>query len=355
MSLASTTGSENSQTIDLQAPAPREAAALNADVCALRMASLGQPWAIEESAFRTLEGMLNQGMRLPAAQGPEAPGKHRWQRSGDIAVISMSGIITGKTYAFLELFGITQSSASIASAVRNALADAEVRAVVLDVDSPGGQVFGTIEAAAQLSASRSGASKPIVAVSDHLMASAAYWLASSAAHEIAASPSSMTGSIGVITMHVNAAGLYEQLGLEVELITAGRYKAELLDTAALTDAAREHVQSEVDHYYGLFLDAVARARGTSASAVRSGYGEGRVLTAEAARKAGLVDRVATLQETLARLQSSQARTAVMRGAGLAESVINTLEELEIASRDATSADDTTENDIQARLRARLEE
>lgn len=276
------------------------------------MALLSQPWAIEERSYRALEKMLEEGAfaASPAAALPEAPGKHR--RNGSVALVPLRGIVTARRNAFLELFGLGASSEGLVQSVSDALMDPEVAAVVLDVESPGGTVAGTPEAATQLAALRASATKPIVAVSDYLSASAAYWLTASAAHELVASPSSLTGSIGVIAAHVDASGAYEQEGINIELIYAGQYKAEGADIAPLTTEARAYVQAQVDVYYDQFVRAVAAGRRTTADVVRANYGRGRVLTAITAKAAGLVDAVDTLAGTIARLQTPQARAVVMR-------------------------------------------
>ena len=190
---------------------------------------------------------------------------------------------------------------------------------MLDIDSPGGEVAGCIESAMTLESIRANASKPIVAVSNYLCASAAYWIACSAAHEIVASPSSITGSIGVVAAHEDASGFYEQVGVKVEFITAGEFKAEGNDAEPLSNEGRAHIQSQVDYFYGLFTQAVANSRGASQADVENGYGRGRVLTAKAALQSNLVDRIEPIGATILRLASPQARASIRRKAMSAES------------------------------------
>ena len=91
------------------------------------------------------------------------------------------------------------------------------------------------------------------------------------------------------------------------------------------------MQTVVDELYEQFVAAVAGGRGASASAVRGGYGEGRVLTASRARSAGLVDRVATVTEVVALLQENKGRNAVMRGRRAETRTPRTIEPREIAA------------------------
>jgi ClpP class serine protease len=114
-------------------------------------------------------------------------------------------------------------------------------------------------------------------------------------------------------MHADLSAALEKDGIKVTTISAGKYKAEGSPYAALTDAAREHVQGIVDAAFADFVGDVAKGRGVAASQVRKGYGEGRVLSAPAAKDAGMVDSLGTLESTAGRLMP---RTPLgMRGEG----------------------------------------
>lgn len=156
----------------------------------------------------------------------------------------------------------------------------------------------------------------MVAVSNTLMASAAYDLAAQA-DEVVASPSSLTGSIGVWMAHVDLTGALEAEGIKVKLISAGKYKTLGTPYEPLSAEHEARLQAMVDVYYQGFLSRVARGRGTTAAAVKSGFGEGDVLTASAAKAAGLVDKVATLEQTLARFGAA-VTSAPMRAAAQRE-------------------------------------
>jgi ClpP class serine protease len=94
------------------------------------------------------------------------------------------------------------------------------------------------------------------------------------------------------------------------VITAGKYKGEGSSYEPLTEEARTAIQTRVDEYYGMFVNAVARNRGVSAADVRGGYGEGRVVGAKEAKRLGMVDRIETLDETLARMTRGSRRRGV---------------------------------------------
>src|SRR5581483_1946313 len=228
------------------------------------------------------------------------------RQEGSIAVIPIAGIMVQRASLLGSLLGLAGTDA-IAEAVRRAAADSSVRAIVLAIDSPGGETFGVPELADAVYKARG--AKPVVAVASSLMASAAYWVGSQAS-EVVASPSSMLGSIGVFAMHEDISQLAESMGVKVTLISAGRYKTEGNEFEPLSEEAQGAIQQLVDDTYAMFVGAVARGRGVKAADVRSGMGEGRVVLAQDAVRLGMADRIATLPDVLDRLGAAPSgRTA----------------------------------------------
>lgn len=177
-----------------------------------------------------------------------------------------------------------------------ALIDSDaVSTIVLEIDSPGGTVFGVPETAEIVRRSR--ARKPVLAAANSLAASAAYWIGS-AATELYVTPGGQVGSIGVWSAHVDMSQALEDAGLKVTLVEAGQYKTEGNPWEPLGDEARDEMQAEVDYYYGLFVRAVAKQRGVQVGQVESDFGQGRLVRAKDAAAAGMVDGVATLEEVL---------------------------------------------------------
>ena len=173
-----------------------------------------------------------------------------------------------------------------------------IGAVVLSFDSPGGIVYGVPEAAAAIAAAAE--QKPVYGHVKAEAASAAYWLAASTT-KLFAQPSSKAGSIGVWTMHIDASKMLEDFGLNITMISAGKYKVEGNPFGPLDDEARANLQESVDQYYGDFLEGVAAGRGVTKGTVKNDFGEGRMLTAEKAKAAGMIDGIATMPELLAGL------------------------------------------------------
>ena len=143
--------------------------------------------------------------------------------SGSIAVIPIYGMIMHRQMADISGGSVGTSTNAISAALRQVVDDPGVGSIVLDIDSPGGDVDGVDELASEIYAARK--QKKITAVSNCLCASAAYYLASQAS-EIVVSPSSLTGSIGVYTMHEDDSAMHEAMGIKLELIKFGENKAE---------------------------------------------------------------------------------------------------------------------------------
>lgn len=230
-----------------------------------------------------------------------------------IAVLPMYGVVTQRGNMADDISGPGSTSTQMFSqTLRSALADDAVDAILIDIDSPGGSVYGVQELADEIYQARG--QKPVVAIANSLAASAAYWLGS-AASELYVSPGGEVGSIGVWSAHEDWSKALAEAGVTTTLISAGKYKTEGNPYQPLSADAQAFMQSRVDDYYGTFTKAVARNRGVPVATVRDGMGEGRVLGAQAAKDAGMVDDIATFDDVIRRLsknlrQSAKARSAV---------------------------------------------
>lgn len=229
----------------------------------------------------------------------DAAGRPRRNAPGSVAVVPLLGVISNRIHQVNRISGPGGTSAEgFARQVRQAAAKPEVKAIVLDVDSPGGTVDGVAEAADAVFEARQ--TKHVVAVANAHMHSAAYWIASQA-DEVVATPTGDLGSIGVRTAHVDQSGMLEQEGIKVTTVSAGKFKGELLPFGPPSKEALEHLQERVNDAFTQFTDQVARGRGVEPSEVREGFGQGRSLMAKRAVRAGLADRIATMDQVLERL------------------------------------------------------
>lgn len=269
---------------------------------------LGQePVAMWSQWVQALIAQKTQGLDGMALSGIEAKVSPQTQtavarRAGSVAVIPVSGVITAKPTMW-ERWGFTTSVDSLVRATRAAVNDQEIKAVIWDMDTPGGTSSGVHEGFAELMDLRG--RKPIIAQVDHLSASAGYWLAS-AADEIAIAPSGLVGSIGVYMLHMDVSAAMEIMGFKAEFIQAGKDKVLGNEFSSLDDRARAYFQGLVDDTYAAFIGDVAKGRGVDAKEVRSdSWGTGRVLTATDAKSVGMVDVIRSMSQTLAAYGAQQ--------------------------------------------------
>lgn len=228
-----------------------------------------------------------------------------------IAVLPLYGVVTQRGNMVDDISGPGSTSTQrFTDALRQVLADDTVGQILIDIDSPGGSVYGVSELASEIIKAR--AQKPVVAVANSLAASAAYWIGCSAS-EFYVTPGGEVGSIGVWQAHFDYSKAFEEEGVKPTLISAGKFKVEGNPYIPLDPEAQAFMQSRVDDYYGAFIKAVAKGRGVSVSDVRDGMGEGRVLGADAALAQKMVDGIATFDDVLARMQKS-ARSSQPAGA-----------------------------------------
>jgi len=226
-----------------------------------------------------------------------SPSSSSRSRAGSIAVLPMTGTILHRMGSMSEISGGT-STERFTGWLRAALADDNIKAIVIDCDSPGGTVSGVPELADEIFKGRD--VKSIIGVANAASASAAYYLLSQCS-ELVVTPSGQVGSIGVFAAHEDISKATEMQGVRVSLVSAGKYKTEANPFEPLSDEARASLQTMVNGYYDLFVKAVARGRGVSVNDVRNGFGEGRMVMAQDAVTQKMADRVATLDQTLARL------------------------------------------------------
>lgn len=200
----------------------------------------------------------------------------------------------------------------IAAQLREAAADSEVRAVLLDIDSPGGEATGMFATARLVAAVNK--TKPVVAFVNDVAASAAYGIAS-AASEIIVSPTSMVGSIGVVLTHLDRSGELEDRGVKPTLIHAGAHKIDGHPFGPLSDAVRADLQAEVMKIYDQFVGLVAEGRTgrISADAIRAT--EARTYLGADAIAQGLADRMASLDEAIAALSQPPPGASPQRKGG----------------------------------------
>jgi signal peptide peptidase SppA len=273
------------------------------------------PWAILPEKLAQIKSfLLSKQTAIEAfdpqesAVGIEAKARPSTSVKGSVAVMNLFGVLAPRMDMMEEMSGGT-STEKFGKAFSALVSDPSIKAIVINVDSPGGNVYGTQELAEIIFEAR--AQKHIVAIANHMAASAAYWVAS-AADEFVVTPSGEVGSIGVISVHEDWSEAYAKAGVKPTLIKAGEFKYEGNYFEPLSDDAKAAMQAKVDTYYDAFVGTVARNRGVTAKVVKSTFGQGRMMTASDAKAAGMVDRIDTLDGVLSRLGVSTASAAQTR-------------------------------------------
>ena len=219
---------------------------------------------------------------------------------GGIAVLPLYGIVTQRGNMVDDVSGPgTASTQQFSNLLRAALQDETVSQILIDIDSPGGSVYGVAELADEIVSAR--AQKPVVAIANSLAASAAYWIGCSAS-EFYVTPGGEVGSIGVWQAHQDYSKAMDEAGVKTTLISAGKFKVEGNPYAPLDEEAQGFMQSRVDDYYAAFTKAVAKGRGVPISQVRDGMGQGRVLGADAALASSMVDGIATFNDVVKKMR-----------------------------------------------------
>lgn len=206
--------------------------------------------------------------------------------SGDVAVIPVLGALTERA----SWMGMSYDG--IRASLRSAVADSGIKAIVFEFDSPGGEVLGCDELAAEIYDARR--QKPVVAVAKSVAFSAAYYLASQA-EQIIVPPSGAVGSIGVFGGHMDFSEALTQMGVKVTLISAGEGKTDGNPWEPLSTEAKEDMQKDVDHYYRMFVSAVSKGRrhaGVTADKVRSEW-KAKTYNAKDSVAMGLADAIGT--------------------------------------------------------------
>lgn len=277
------------------------------------------PWAILPEKLLEIRAIYETHLRgekidiagIEARLGrPLANEPAPYQIVDNVAIITLEGVIAKRLNLFSKMSGGV-SSQLVSRDIKQALADDDVRAIILVTDSPGGTVDGTQELA-QLVRS---ANKPIVTWSDGTIASAAYWIGSAANQVFVSGGTVQVGSIGVVATHVDMSRAEEAAGVKTTEVVAGRYKRIASQHAPLSEEGRKSIQDSVDYLYSIFVADVATHRGVSVDTVLENMADGRVFLGTQAIDAGLVDGVSTLDDLIAKLSAGNGK---IHSAGVAQ-------------------------------------
>ena len=205
-------------------------------------------------------------------------------------------LVSADRVAVLPVYGVIESDAAFMRSLAEFRDDKTVRGFVVEIRSPGGMAGTAQSMYTELARLRDQDDRPVVAWIGEIGASGGYYVALGA-DSILALPSSITGSIGVIMEFPNAEELLRKAGVDLEVVKSGDMKDLGSPVRDLTDAERRVLQDLVDDVYEQFVSAVVENRGMDRASVVA-VSDGRVMSGARAVELGLVDRTATLSETL---------------------------------------------------------
>jgi protease-4 len=210
-----------------------------------------------------------------------------------IALVVAEGTITGGQGVDLNEDAGLEASAFI-KLLRQVSGDDGVRAVIVRVDSPGGESFASDQIWREMN--RLSKTKPLVISMSDEAASGGYYI-SMTGDPVVAYPGTFTGSIGVVFGKANLRGLYEKLGIRKQLLTRGRFAAIDSDYEPLSEAARRKLREGVEDNYRAFVEKVAAARKRKFDEVEP-LAQGRVWLGSQARQNGLIDELGGLDRAV---------------------------------------------------------
>lgn len=267
----------------------------------------GEPWAITETALNnilTIASRQNESIEVVSAKlGRELDNSYVTEIREGAAVIP----VVGPLFRYANIFTAISGASSyeiLAKDFTSALENPDVHSIILDIDSPGGEVNGCAEFASMIFEARG--KKPIIAYASGDAASGAYWIAS-ACDQIIASETSMLGSIGVVAVY---RGSKDESVLEF-VSSQSPYKR--LDPSSKDGKSR--LQSRIDDLATVFIESIAKHRGVDPPTVIKDFGGGDVFIGKNAINSGLADDIGSLEQIINEHSNNQ-NPAKLRGSSL---------------------------------------
>jgi signal peptide peptidase SppA len=258
----------------------------------------GEPLAISREKLDVIVAAVGPRLQgMPMDDPDVTAGRSDYQVCNGIALIDISGTLVSKASGMDAMSGLT-SYADIAADFSAAIDNPMVNGVALLFDTPGGEVKGMFETGDLIFKARG--KKPIISVVE-CAASAGYALAS-AADQVIVSRTGITGSIGVIAMHLDVSGADEKAGLKYTSVYAGDRKNDGNPHNPLSPEARTEMQARIDQVYEMFVSAVARNRGMDAAMVRKT--QAAVFMGQDGVSSGLADAVGSMDDAAGLLASA---------------------------------------------------
>lgn len=291
---------------------------------------LNSPWAITPEKLQVIQQIyikrvanghpLTKEVIEAALDGHENDIHKVFQIVNGNAIIPIEGTIAKRMNLFHSVSG-GASTEMIKKDIDKALNDPTVNRIILNIDSPGGAVGGINELAMFIREIRN--KKSIIAFSDGVMTSAAYWIGSAASEVVISGDTVTVGSIGVVASHVDVSENDKMKGIKVTEITAGKFKRIVSEHEKLSVEGRKSIQEQLDYIYSVFVGVVAENRNTGVDTVLKDMADGRLFIGRQGIEAGLVDRIASLEDLIGEVNNSQGMgNAIVNVSNNSSGVIN---------------------------------
>lgn len=262
------------------------------------------PAMIEDSVWAGSEAALQAAIKSEEARDARIAAGHGWGQAEDddppprllevhdgVGFVSIKGVLNNSADAWWNEYVGATGYPELREAMVAAAQDPEVNHIILDIDSGGGSVAGLADTSNLIRMVHDRV-KPVTAFAGGNMYSAAYWLGASAG-KVYATEGSGVGSIGVIATHMERSKMLEEMGIGVNVIRAGKYKALANSVEPLSEEGRKQIQAGVDAAYKIFIGHVSAMRGKSVEYVDSVMAQGREFYGQAGVDAALVDGLTT--------------------------------------------------------------
>lgn len=269
---------------------------INVDPSSFRDAAIS---ATEDGKLPLPDASRYVGVYEPSDPNNPTAGRKPYRQTKDgTAIIPIIGSLVNRG-SWIDALSNVSSYEKIKRDIGLAAADDSVKAIVMDMDSPGGEAIGAFEAADAVAAAAE--KKPVIASANGLCCSAAYAIASRASR-VVVSPSSLIGSIGVVMLHLDHSNMLHTAGIVPTLIHAGARKVDGTPYKPLTDEVKGELRSEIEKFMNLFVEGVATGR-TAMTGEDIRATEARVFMGAEAVKVGLADAVGTFESIISELSS----------------------------------------------------
>jgi capsid assembly protease len=274
------------------------------------MGILQGPWAIEPSYLEMMNGIFldRQSGKLSAEELHDielAIGKkldnassRSYEVQNGVAVVPMIGPMVKRGDFFSNVSGMT-SYQKLQADLQQARTDPEVRAIMLDGDTPGGSASGCATTADLIRQIRT--EKPMAAWTDGQMTSAGQWIGSATGNVLIANDTTQLGSIGVIRLHQDVSKAEEMRGMKTTVLTAGKYKGVGHPYAPLSVEHQGMINGGLDYMYTAFVNAISEFTGKTVDDVLANMAEGRIFVGKQAVDVGLANKVMSRDDCMAML------------------------------------------------------